>query len=61
MTGHQYKRAIEILGMNQLKAGRWLGVSPRTAQNYAKDGPPAPIAKLLRAWIRLELDPKELR
>ena len=55
MTPKQYLKAIEKLGLSQLAAGRWLGVAPRTAQNYAAKGPPAPVAKLLRLVIRLKL------
>lgn len=45
MSGDEYKAAIRALGLSVQEAGRWLGVSPRTAQNYAKHGP-APTAEL---------------
>lgn len=61
MTPKQYLAAIEKLGLNQLAAGRWLGVSPRTAQNYAAKGPPEPVAKLLRLVIRLKIDLDDVR
>lgn len=47
MTPTEYRTAIASLGLSQLAAGRWLGVSPKTAQNYATKGPSAPVAKLL--------------
>lgn len=61
MTAKQYLAAIEKLGLNQQAAGRWLGVSPRTAQNYAAKGPPEPVAKLIRLVIRLKLDPADVQ
>lgn len=60
MTAKQYLAAIEKLGLSQLGAGRFLGVSPRTAQNYAAKGPPEPVAKLLRLMVRLKLPPAEV-
>jgi DNA-binding transcriptional regulator YiaG len=61
MTPKQYKTIIEQLGMSQERAGGWLGVSPRTGQNYAAKGPPEPVAKLLRMMVRLKIDPGELK
>jgi pentatricopeptide repeat protein len=60
MTAKQYLAAIEKLGMSQLAAGRFLGVSPRTAANYAAKGPPEMAAKLLRLMMRLGLKPDEV-
>lgn len=60
MTAKQYRSAIEKLGLSQLAAGRWLGVSSRTAQNYAAKGPPEPVAKLLRLVVRLKLNPDDV-
>lgn len=61
MTPNQYKAAIKTLGLSQERAGEWLGVSPRTGQNYAAKGPPEPVAKLLRLMIRLKLTPEDVR
>ena len=44
MTPEEYRAAIATLGLSQLAAGRWLGVSPKTAQNYASKGPSGPAA-----------------
>jgi hypothetical protein len=60
MTAKQYLAAIEKLGLSQLAAGRFLGVAPRTAQNYAAKGPPEPVAKLLRLMVRLKLKPEDV-
>jgi predicted DNA-binding protein (UPF0251 family) len=49
----QYKAAIKTLGLSQERAGEWLGVSPRTSQNYAAKGPPEPVAKLLRLVVEM--------
>lgn len=48
MTPEQYKSAIALLGMTQEAFGVWLGLSPRTGQNYAIQGPPLTVSKLLR-------------
>jgi hypothetical protein len=38
MSAKEYREAIADLGLSQIAAGRWLGVSDRTAQNYAANG-----------------------
>lgn len=60
MTPKQYKAIIDKFGLTQEGAGKWLGVSARTGQNYAAKGPPEPVAKLLRLMIRLKLKPKDV-
>jgi len=63
MTPNQYKKAIEALGLSQVRAGEFLGVSPRTSQGYALGEYPVPeaIAKLLRLMIKLKLTPEDVR
>ncbi len=61
MTPKQYRAAIESMGMTQEKAGEWLGQSGRTGQNYARKGPPEPVAMLLRLMIRLKLKPEDVK
>jgi hypothetical protein len=61
MTPAQYKAAIRALGLSQERAGEWLGVSPRTSQNYAAKGAPEPVAKLLRLCIKLKLNPEDVK
>ena len=51
MTPQQYRAAIATLGLSQLAAGRWLGVSPKTAQNYASKGPSGPAAVAIRGAL----------
>lgn len=47
MTPTEYRDALETLGLSQLAAGRWLMVSPKTAQNYAKLGPSGPAQRAI--------------
>jgi hypothetical protein len=63
MTANQYKAAIKRLGLTQVAAGRWLGISPRQSQSYAigEYPVPEPVAKLLRLCISQQLDPEEVR
>lgn len=62
MTANQYKKAIEALGLSQVRAGEFLGVSPRTSQGYALGEYPVPeaIAKLLRLMVKLGLKPEQV-
>jgi hypothetical protein len=61
MTPEEYKRIIAYFGFTQMEAGVWLGLSAKTGQNYATRGPPAPVAKLLRMMVRLNIKPEELK
>jgi hypothetical protein len=63
MTPNQYRKAIEALGLSQVRAGLFLGVSPRTSQGYALGEFPVPeaIAKLLRLMVRLNLNPDDVK
>jgi DNA-binding XRE family transcriptional regulator len=56
MTPTEYRSALEALGLSQLAAGRWLGVSKRTAQNYAKEGPSPPAAKAITLALKYGLE-----
>lgn len=56
MTPAEYRAALTTLGLSQLAAGRWLGVSPKTAQNYATRGPSAPASVAVRMALRHGLD-----
>lgn len=61
MDAQEYRAALATLGLSQLAAGRWLGVSPKTAQNYASKGPSGPAAVAVRMALRHGLDwPEEL-
>ena len=52
MTPAEYRAALQTLGLSQLAAGRWLGVSNKTAQNYATKGPSGPAARAIRMALR---------
>jgi len=52
MTPLEYRAALSTLGLSQQAAGRWLGVSPKTAQNYATKGPSGPAAVAIRMAIK---------
>lgn len=47
MTPEEYRRSLDRLNWSIVGAAKYLGVTPRTAQNYAANGPPEPIARLL--------------
>ena len=55
MTPDEYRTALSTLGLSQLAAGRWLGVSPKTAQNYASKGPSSPAAVAIRMALKYGL------
>lgn len=52
MTPAEYRAALSTLGLSQLAAGRWLMVSPKTAQNYATKGPSGPAIRAIRMALR---------
>lgn len=52
MTPDEYRAALSTIGLSQLAAGRWLGVSPKTAQNYATRGPSGPAAVAIRMALK---------
>ena len=53
MTPAEYRTALSALGLSQLAAGRWLNVSPKTAQNYASKGPSGPAAVAIRMRLAM--------
>lgn len=56
MSALEYRAALSTLGLSQLAAGRWLGVSPKTAQNYASKGPSGPAAAAIRMALKYGLE-----
>ena len=62
MTTAQFNIALEQLGLNQVTAAAWLGLTRRTIHGYANGADiPVSIAKLLRLVIECELDPTDVR
>lgn len=55
MTPAEYRAALTTLGLTQQAAGRWLRVSPKTAQNYAKHGPSGPAAVAIQGALKFGL------
>jgi hypothetical protein len=51
MTPKQYRAAIERLGLSQEGAGVLFGVTKRTGQNWVANGPPPPVAILIRLML----------
>ncbi len=47
MNSEAYRRRIAALGLTQEAAGELLGVTGRTGQAWAADGPPQAVAMLL--------------
>jgi len=60
MTSHQYRKAIADLGLNQVQAARFLGVSERTSRNWAANGAPPMAAMLLCAMIEKDISVAEM-
>lgn len=55
MNSDEYRAALTTLGLTQQAAGRWLRVSPKTAQNYAKHGPSGPAAVAIQGALKFGL------
>lgn len=62
MSPKQYAAAIKALGLSQVKAGEFLGVTPRQSRRYIAGDATIPegFAKLLRLMVRLELSPDDV-
>jgi len=56
MTPDDYRAALKTLGLTQVGAGRLMGVSARTAQEYAAKGPSGPAAFAVRLLLALPDD-----
>jgi len=59
MTPDEYRVALKSLGLTQNEAGRWLGVHEQSGRRWASEGPPEPVAKILRLVIALGLTPQK--
>jgi hypothetical protein len=60
MTPHQFNNIVASWGLTQEAAAEVLGVGYRTLQRYAAEGPPPPIAKLLRVMVEHNIKPEDL-
>lgn len=59
MTPADYRAALSTLGLSIEQAGEWLGVSRRTAYNYASEGPSAPAARAIQLLLSLSAEDRE--
>lgn len=53
VTADEYRLALRDLGLSQVGAAPVLGVSPRTAQTYAAEGPSGPAALAIQLLLAL--------
>jgi transcriptional regulator with XRE-family HTH domain len=62
MTPTQYRTAIERLGLSQVRAAAFLGISDRQSRRFALGEASIPpcIDKLLRLMVRLNLKPEDV-
>jgi Meiotically Up-regulated Gene 113 (MUG113) protein len=62
MSSEQYRAALDTVGLNQVTAGKCLGISLRTSQNYAtgKAEIPLAVASLLRLMVLWQLKPEDV-
>lgn len=64
MDAEGYRKAIDALGLSQVRAAKFLDVNEKTSRDWASanhaDGPPAPVAKFLRTVAALGLSPAEV-
>jgi len=62
MTKKEYRSAIELVGLSQVKASDFFEVSRKTSPRWARGEAPIPgaIKKLLRVMVAKELSPEEV-
>lgn len=64
MDANGYRIALDALDLSQIAAAKFLHVNERSSRDWAStneaDGPPAPVAKFLRAIAALGLTPEEI-
>ena len=53
MTAEEYRDALSRLGLSQVGAAPILGVSPRTAQTYASEGPSGPASLAIQLLLEM--------
>jgi hypothetical protein len=62
MTAHQYRNAIEKIGLSQIRAGKFLGVPTKTSSRWAlgESRVPAAVGILLRLMIATKMGPGDV-
>jgi hypothetical protein len=53
MTGDQYAKALETVGLSATKAGPFFGYAERQGFRWKTHGPPPAVAKMLQFMIAL--------
>lgn len=62
MTSAQFRQALSALGLSQVEAAKFLGVSIRTAHGWANGAPiPDAVSKLLQVMVDHRIAPADLR
>lgn len=61
MTGPEYATAIKALGLSKNGAGRFFGYHAVSGHRWAVDGPPEPVAMILRICQNMGWTLDELR
>jgi len=57
MNAQDYRIAIAKLGMSQRRAARFFEAGQAAGPRWAKDGPPAAVAMMLKLMIALHVRP----
>jgi DNA-binding transcriptional regulator YiaG len=62
MTKTAYRTAIDAIGLSQVKASTFFGVTRKTSPRWARGESPIPgaVAKLLRVMIAHKISPEEV-
>ncbi len=61
MTPAQYRGALRRLGLSQVRAAAFLGISIRTSHGYANGARiPRALEKLLYLMLRFKLSPEDV-
>lgn len=61
MTPAQFRQALSALGLSQVEAAKFMGVSIRTVWSWANGAPiPDAVVKLLRVMVDRRIAPADL-
>jgi hypothetical protein len=60
MTPAEYRAAIAALGMSQARAARFFEAGPASGPRWARNGPPAAVAMMLRLMMELHMMPGQV-
>jgi hypothetical protein len=62
MTGEDYRKAIEHLGMTKVGSARFFGINDKTPHNWitGRNPIPAAVSMLLRVMLHYKLSPHDI-